>query len=208
MSSSLQNLRCMAGMSRSLDKENASAPFSNRKVLEKSSRKRCSDDGSSTLMAMQNLEKERASLKISQSLAEARIRALERELENTRLQKTAEASAATPEPPRSNAWEPNQNKSSLGIAFASPDVNAQPRLNFDRNQSPTSDLGPESFSPTENPADLAPGAVDTCTCDHPQSMAGARWGRERLCQQKNRLNHHRPSSKSPLRRSPGGGTTP
>ena len=67
LSSSLQNLRIIAS-SRAPEKENMAGNNSD----DRRRKRRVADEGCSTLMAMQNLEKERASLKISQSLAEAR----------------------------------------------------------------------------------------------------------------------------------------
>jgi len=208
MSDSLQNLRAMAGMSKSLDKENASAIITSGRIVEKSSRRRSNNYGTSTLMAMQNLEKERASLKISQSLAEARIRALERELENNRLQKSAELSM-TPEAARDNDTQPMVNKTSFQTVL-SPDINGNTHnLNdFNANEFPRQDFEPEPMSPDTNPNNYAPNGGQICTCDHPEPMVGVRRGRERLCEMQNRLNQQRPSSKSPLRHSPGGRTSP
>ena len=69
LSSSLQNLRIIAS-SRAPEKENMAG--NNNNSDDRRRKRRVADEGCSTLMAMQNLEKERASLKISQSLAEAR----------------------------------------------------------------------------------------------------------------------------------------
>ena len=64
----------------------------------------------------------------------------------------------TPEPARANVTEQNVNKSSLHFAIASPDINGNthPRIDFNANESPGEDLGPELLSPAEYPNDYAP----------------------------------------------------
>ena len=84
---SLQNLRLLAASRNSAEKENLSSvsyrkrwsndddnknTINNNKNDGGRNRNNSGDDCASTLMTMQNLQKERATLKISQSLAEAR----------------------------------------------------------------------------------------------------------------------------------------
>merc|ERR1719511_31441 len=101
----MQNLRIIAS-SRAPEKENMAGNNNNNNNNsdDRRRKRRVADEGCSTLMAMQNLEKERASLKISQSLAEARIRVLEKELASNRRKSPSETE--TTEVPRVSITSP------------------------------------------------------------------------------------------------------